>query len=112
MYKIPKVNKLQKQYGLINAKGIKVLDAGRSTQKNHKYFITILYKGQTKTIHWGDKSYEHFYDKWHTYANLNHNDMRRRTNYLARSSATMNRGGYRFINDPLSPTYYAARVLW
>ena len=44
-----------------------------STRKNKKYMTTY----QGRTIHFGDKRYDHFFDKIGLYSNQNHNDEKR-----------------------------------
>jgi hypothetical protein len=52
-----------------------------STRKNKKYDV---YKNDKYLTSFGDKRYEHYYDKIGHYSNLNHLDDKRKDNYYKR----------------------------
>lgn len=74
----------------------------RSTKLNKKYMV-ITPKG--RTIHFGDKRYQHYHDKIGLYKHLDHNDSKRRALYRQRHKKDK-------INDPEYPGYYSWRYLW
>jgi hypothetical protein len=109
---IPRVNMLQKKYGFVDIANVVILHSGRSNRAGKKYTVKVQYKGNVKTLHFGSSTYPHYYDKWRSYTNLNHNDKLRRINYLARSSGITNKHGRKVINNPFSPAFWSGRVLW
>lgn len=71
-----------------------------STQKNKKYDAYV----NGKKYSFGDKRYEHYYDKIGFYSHLNHLDSTRRANYRKRHK-----------NDKLneySSGYFSMNYLW
>jgi hypothetical protein len=54
----------------------------------------------------------HFKDKTVIWSSKNHNDPKRRKNFLARSGGILNKKGQRTATLPSSPNYHARRVLW
>jgi hypothetical protein len=80
-----------------------------STRKDKK----LMTKVGDKVVHFGQKGYEHFFDKTGLLPkNLNHKDQMRRENYLARSAVIRNKAGELTMNDPTSPNYHSIRILW
>jgi len=80
-----------------------------STAKNKKLMTEV----NGKTIHFGQKGYEHFFDKTGLLPkSLNHNDPKRQKNYLSRSRGIKNKEGKLTANNPQSPNYHAIRILW
>lgn len=65
-----------------------------------------------KTIDFGDTRYDHYFDKSGIWSSKNHNDAKRRKNYLTRSGGIKNKQGKLTMNDPSSPNYHSRRVLW
>lgn len=80
----------------------------KSTRKNKKYMTTY----QGRTIHFGDKRYEHFFDKIGLYSNQNHNDEKRRRAYLKRAKGIKDKNGNLTYLDPSSPNFYSVNLLW
>jgi hypothetical protein len=80
-----------------------------STKKDKKLMTEV----NGKTIHFGQRGYEHFFDKTGLLPkSLNHNDPKRRKNYLTRSRGIKNKEGQLTANIPSSPNYHAIRILW
>ena len=83
-------------------------DYEKSTRKDKK-LMTIV-KG--KIIHFGNSSYQHYRDKTGIWSNLDHNDKKRRENYLARAKGIKDKSGNLTYKDPSSPNYHAVNVIW
>lgn len=78
-------------------------------KKNNKKYNAIIEDKITKrkqTIPFGDIRFEQYFDSTplKRYTRLNHNDRKRRENYLARHGKTMTK--------KFSPSYFAAKYLW
>ena len=71
-----------------------------STRKNKKYDV---FKDNKYLTSFGDKRYEHYYDKIGHYSNLNHLDKVRRDNYYKRFGKT---------SKFESPKYFSHNYLW
>jgi hypothetical protein len=76
---------------------------------NNKKYNAIIEDKKTKrrqTVPFGDVRYEQYRDDvpLRRYTRLNHNDKKRRDNYLARHGKTMTK--------KFSPSYFAAKYLW
>ncbi len=80
----------------------------KSTRKGKKLMVKV----QNKLIHFGDSSREHFRDKTGIWSNKNHNDKKRRKNYLTRSAGIKDGKGNLTKDNPLSPNYHSRRILW
>jgi hypothetical protein len=83
-------------------------DYKRSTRPNKKLMVKV----DGKTIHFGSRAMGHFKDKTGIWSSKNHNDPKRRKNFLARSGGILNKKGQRTATLPSSPNYHARRVLW
>ena len=101
-------------YGVKKIDGVNFIKLEKSNRKYSKYAITVQYKNVVKTVHYGDKRYEQFFDNTplHCYAGLNHCDSKRRANYLTRASKIRNKSGLLCCNDPFSPNRYSMITLW
>ena len=78
-------------------------------KSNNKKYLAIIEDKKTKrkqTVPFGDVRYEQYRDDvpLKRYTRLNHNDPKRRQNYLARHGKTMTK--------KYSPSYFAAKYLW
>lgn len=78
-------------------------------RKNNKKYLAIIEDKKTKrkqTVPFGDVRYDQYRDDvpLKRYTRLNHNDKKRRDNYLARHGKTMTK--------KFSPSYFAAKYLW
>jgi hypothetical protein len=80
----------------------------KSTLKNKK----LMTKVDGKTIHFGNPQYEHYRDKTGIWKELDHNDEKRRKNYLSRSGGIKDKSGKLTKDDPSSPNYHARLILW
>jgi hypothetical protein len=79
-----------------------------STNKNKKLKVIV----GSKTIHFGDTRYEHFFDKTGLLPkSQNHGDEKRRQAYLNRASKIKDSTGLA-MNNPKSANYHAVRILW
>lgn len=70
-----------------------------SNRLNKKYSTQVGHK----FIHFGDKRYEHYFDKMGYYSHLNHNDDNRRRLYYKRH------GKYA---KPGTAKYFSHNILW
>jgi len=83
----------------------------KSTRKDKKLMVVV----NNKLIHFGGdsrKGIEHFKDKTGIWKELDHNDKKRRENYLKRSKGIKNKKGELTYLNPLSPNYHAVKILW
>ena len=80
----------------------------KSTRKNKKLMVRV----NNKLIHFGNPDYQHFKDKTGIWKNLDHNDPKRRKNYLKRSKGIKLKNGDLAWLEPSSPNYHAVRILW
>lgn len=86
MYEIPF------EYKLANA------NKGRFKKK-----ATFMYKGRQHTVYFGHRDYSDY---------TQHKDPERRNRYLARATKIRDAKGKLTMNNPLSPNYWAIRILW
>lgn len=75
----------------------------KSKRKDKKMAATFYISGQKHTVHFGHPAYEDY---------TIHKDPKRRRNYLTRSAGIRNGSGRLTKDDPLSPNYWARRILW
>ena len=80
----------------------------KSTQKGKKLSVVV----NNKTIHFGNSKYKQFKDKTGIWKKLDHNDEKRRQNYLRRSAGIKDKNGKLTKNNPNSANYHARRILW
>jgi hypothetical protein len=83
-------------------------DYQKSTRSSKKLMTTV----QGKTIHFGDRSMEHYKDKTGIWSSKDHLDIKRRDNYLKRAKGITDKAGKRTWINPESSNYHAVRVLW
>ena len=82
----------------------------KSTNKNKKYTVITP---KEKKIDFGSRKYQHYKDTaLGLYSSLNHNNMKRRSSYCARSGKIRNNQGKLTLTDKESANYYARRYLW
>ena len=82
----------------------------KSTRRFKKYMV--LY--DNKWIHFGDTRYGQYKDSTplKLYTNLNHNDNKRRQNYLRRAKGIKDgKGNLTYLNKN-SANYYSVKYLW
>lgn len=84
----------------------------KSTRKDKKLMVVVEKDDIKKKIHFGNSSYQHFKDKSGIWKELDHNDKKRRENYLKRSKAIKNKKGELTYLNPLSANYHAIKILW
>jgi hypothetical protein len=66
-----------------------------------------------KWVHFGQKGYEHFFDKTGLLPkDLNHKDEKRRELYLKRASKIKDKEGNLTANDKTSPNWFSINILW
>ena len=83
-------------------------DYQKSTRKDKKLSVVV----DNKIVHFGNPNYQHFKDKTGIWKELDHNDKKRRENYLKRSKGIKNKKGELTWKDPNSANYHAIRILW
>lgn len=83
-----------------------------SDRKNKKYTAWLVSRMNdggdvmlTRPVHFGDRRYEHYFDKFGFFSELNHNDKKRRENYRKRHKNTD-------IDNPASPAFWSYNYLW
>jgi hypothetical protein len=90
------------------------LDTLELSKHKDKKFKIVTPKG--KTIHFGDKRYEHYSNAQlpNIYRNIyrTHNDPFRQIDYLRRAMGIKNKRGKYTHDDPESANYYSIRLLW
>ena len=80
----------------------------KSNRKNKKLMTVV----DGKKVHFGDLRYGHFKDKTGIHKSLDHNDPKRRKNYLTRTAGIKNKEGKLTKDLPSSANYHARRILW
>ena len=83
----------------------------KSTRKDKKLMTTV----DGKKVHFGNPNpppNQHFKDKTGIWSKLDHNDPKRRKNYLTRTAGIKDKSGKLTKDDPKSPNYHARRILW
>ena len=80
----------------------------KSTRKHKKLMVKV----DGKKIHFGDNRLQHFKDKTGIWKSLDHNDPKRRKNYLTRSAGIKDKNGNLTKDNPKSPNYHSRRILW
>lgn len=106
------LDEIQKSYSLKNIIPKNIIDIGQSNRKNKKYYVLLDDKGKTIRLDFGDKRYHHYHDKIGAYGYLDHNDMKRRDQYLARATYITDKHGFYTCDDIYSPNFYSIRLLW
>lgn len=71
-----------------------------SRRKNKKYDVFL---NETYVLSFGDKRYQHYFDKIGFYSHLNHNDNTRRYNYYRR---------FGIDSIPGTAKYFSHHYLW
>ena len=82
------------------------------TNSNYKYFVYVMRNGKIKKIGFGNKQYQQYFDKGKFYKKLNHNDSKRRENYLKRSKAIKTKDGTLTYNNKNYSNYWSRVWLW
>ncbi len=72
----------------------------------------LMVKVNNRTIHFGSRNMEHFKDKTGIWKSKDHNDPKRRKNFLTRSSGIKDKNGNLTKDDPTKANYHARRILW
>ncbi len=83
----------------------------KSDRKNKK-LMTIV---DGKKVHFGNlkpPANQHFKDKTGIHKSLDHNDPKRRKNYLTRTAGIKNKENKLTKDLPSSANYHARRILW
>lgn len=83
-------------------------DYKKSTNPKKKLMVVV----NNKTIHFGSRDMEHFKDKTGIWKSKDHNDDKRRKNYLSRSGGIKRKDGTLTKNDPTSANFHSRSVLW
>ncbi len=91
-------------------KGVKI---GKYTYfKSDKKGKKLMTEVDGKKIHFGDALMEHYKDKTGIWKKKDHNDEKRRKNYLARAKGIKNKKGELTYLDPKSSNWHSVRILW
>lgn len=91
-----------------NPQDYKFIEFRKSKSKNKKYDAILLNKktNRTKTVSFGDKRYQHYFDRTplNLYSKLNHNDKKRRQLFRKRTKKN--------AQNKYSSAYFAYKWLW
>lgn len=80
------------------------------SEKKDKKLMVIV---NNKKIHFGQKGYEHFFDKTGLLdKKLNHKDEQRRERYLKRSKGIKDKNGNLTYKNPESANFHSINILW
>jgi len=79
----------------------------KSNKKNKKLVTTV----EGKRVHFGDSRYGHFKDKTGIWSKLDHNDKKRKENYLKRARGIKDKDGKLTKDDPSSPNWHSIKIL-
>jgi hypothetical protein len=84
----------------------------KSPLKNKKYRVVL--NGNGKIIDFGDIRYQHYQDKTplKLYANLDHNDKKRRDLYRKRASKITDKNGNLTYKNKETANYFSYKYLW
>jgi len=80
-----------------------MLELKNSTAKGKKYMVVGEYNGKSVKVHFGSSTSSTFID---------HNDLTKKKNYLARHNAIKLKDGTRAVDKILSPSFLSKWVLW
>ena len=83
----------------LKAFNLGAIDFGESSRKDKRFYVVY----NNKYIHFGSRNGQTFYD---------HQDEVKRDNWYKRHSKIYDNMGYQVINNPYSPSYWSARLLW
>jgi hypothetical protein len=83
----------------IKAKRFRASDFGKSKKKNKRFYV--IYDG--KIINFGSSIGKTYYD---------HKDKIKRKAWYARHSKIKDKNNKLVINNPYSPSYWSAKILW
>ena len=88
-------------------KNFKIIEFKKSKVKHKKYAVILQNKDTSKkyTMNFGDKRFQHYYDRIGLYSDLNHGDNNRRLLYRKRHKNTYDPKIY-------SPAYFSWKFLW
>ena len=75
------------------------IDFGESNRKDKRFYVVY----NNKYIHFGSRNGQTFYD---------HKDEIKRDNWYKRHSKIYDKNEKQVINNPYSPSYWSARLLW
>ena len=65
-----------------------------------------------KTVYFGAKNYEQYFDKIGYYTDLNHGDNKRRLNYRRRHGKILNKDGKPSYTIQFTPAWFSWNILW
>ena len=80
----------------------------KSTNPKKKLMVVV----NNKIIHFGSRDMEQFKDKTGIWKSKDHNDDKRRKNYLSRSAGIKRKDGTLTKDDPTSANFHSRSVLW
>ena len=83
-------------------------DYKKSTNPKKKLMVEV----NNKIIHFGSRDMEQFKDKTGIWKSKDHNDDKRRKNYLSRSAGIKRKDGTLTKNDPTSANFHSRNILW
>jgi len=80
----------------------------KSTNPKKKLMVVV----NNKIIHFGSRDMQQFKDKTGIWKSKDHNDDKRRKNYLSRSAGIKRKDGTLTKNDPTSANFHSRNILW
>jgi len=80
--------------------------------KKYKASIFDTSNKKIKTVLFGDRRYQHYFDRVGMWAELNHNDRKRRAAYRKRHEGVLLKDGKPAYKQPYTPSYFSYHLLW
>ena len=84
-------------------------------KKGNKKYKATIYDTKDKKIRsvmFGDRRYQHYFDRIGLWSELNHNDRTRRASYRNRHKAILLKDGKIAYKVPYSAAYFSYYLLW
>lgn len=84
-------------------------------KKGFKKYKAVIFDTENKKIQsvkFGDRRYEHYFDRIGLWSELNHNDHKRRAAYRKRHAGILLKDGTPAYTVPYTPAYFSYYLLW
>jgi hypothetical protein len=94
-------------------KDIQLYKPFKTSVGDYKYQVYVKGdNGKPKLIGFGNRNYEHYFDKLGEYRSLDHGDKDRRKSYLARAKGIRNAKGELTWKDKNTANWWSIHKLW
>jgi hypothetical protein len=83
--------------------------------KGYKKYKAVIYDTngkKIKSVLFGDRRYEHYFDRIGMWSELNHNDRKRRAAYRKRHEGVLLKDGTPAYMQPYTPAFFSYHLLW